>query len=152
MLAVFAVLCDLFLTEGVAKAACMQNDSDAFDRCVVAEAHGACDSRMNSATYTKCFRKALIKSIDDSYNRGMRGQFYHLQEISHCFGCKRGSAGKYSCTAECGGFGYYCWRVNQQNIRECEGDPNWKCRTSSCPTDSCNKVCSASRPDFMKGY
>jgi hypothetical protein len=54
---------------------------------------------------------------------------------------------------ECGGFGYYCYRPNDVNIRECEGETeNWKCHTASCPKASCKKVCSASRPEFLKGY
>ena len=126
---------------GSANAKCTQNDDDKYFKCIVAEAHNSCDERLEPKRYLSCFQRAIIDSVVRS---GMKGQADNWAEAE--FACERNRFGKYNCNAPSGGYDYSCWRVNAGNIRECEGLDNRKCRTTACPTASCNKVCSASPP------
>jgi hypothetical protein len=67
-------LCGVLFVSSQSNATCMQNDMAAFNKCIIVSAYNSCDDRMKPSEYTKCFQKAVVKAVNDSGKKGMRGE------------------------------------------------------------------------------
>ena len=117
---------------GIPNAICSMTELDAYRACVEEKANSICRGRIESYDQPRCFRHVTVLIYRNS---GIGGYARDLVEgnMAPFTACTDGY-----CKFSGGGSSYTCTRVNNESIKQCDGD---NCTSTSCPLRRCKMIC-----------